>query len=71
MLDFNTGFYEKLFRSLDNNAVIMRVSPDGSYEPIWCTREFAEMMTGLVIQSGKRSSGAGRPGAELLGERCG
>ena len=48
MLNFKTGFYEKLFRSLDNNAVIMRVSPDGSYEPIWCTREFAEMMEGTV-----------------------
>ena len=46
MMHFKKDFYERLFQSLDNNAVIMRVSPDGSYEPIWCTREFAEMMEG-------------------------
>ena len=46
MLDFKTGFYEKLFKSLDNNAVIMRVEDDGRYYPIWCSREFTEMMEG-------------------------
>ena len=61
MLDFKTGFYEKLFQSLDNNAVMMRVSPDGSYEPIWCTREFAEMMEGteeecIRVENGSMST---------------
>ena len=46
MPDFNPSFYEKLFTSMDNNAVINRLSPDGSYEPIWCSREFARMMEG-------------------------
>ena len=61
MLNFKTNFYEKLFQSLDNNAVMMRVSPDGSYEPIWCTREFAEMMEGteeecIRIENGSMST---------------
>lgn len=46
MLDFQTGFYEKLFKSLDNNAVIMRVEDDGRYYPVWCSREFTEMIEG-------------------------
>ena len=58
MLNFKTGFYEKLFQSLDNNAVIMRVEPDGSYEPIWCTREFAEMMEGTVEECIQLENGA-------------
>ena len=46
MLDFKTGFYEKLFKSLDNNAVIMRVEDGGRYYPVWCSREFTEMIEG-------------------------
>ncbi|MBR1658895.1 MAG: PAS domain-containing protein, partial [Oscillospiraceae bacterium] len=46
MLNFKTGFYERLFRSLDNNAVLMRVEDGGVCCPIWCSREFAEMMEG-------------------------
>ena len=46
MLNFETGFYERLFESLDNNSVLMRVDVDGSYRPIWCSREYAEMMEG-------------------------
>ena len=46
MLDFNTGFYEKIFKSLDNNAVLMRLEADGTYYPIWCFKEFTEMMEG-------------------------
>ncbi|MBQ9617504.1 MAG: response regulator [Oscillibacter sp.] len=57
MLDFKTGFYEKLFKSLDNNAVIMRVEDDGRYFPIWCSREFTEMIEGteeefISVESG-------------------
>ncbi|MBR2275450.1 MAG: hypothetical protein IJ873_05230, partial [Lachnospiraceae bacterium] len=46
MLNFQAGFYERLFESLDNNSVIMRVDEDGAYRPIWCSREYAEMMEG-------------------------
>lgn len=46
MVDFGQGFYEKLFKSLDNNAVLMRVKEDGTYYPIWCSKEFTEMMEG-------------------------
>ena len=46
MLNFKTGFYERLFQSLDNNAVMMRVEDDGSYYPVWCSHEFTEMMEG-------------------------
>lgn len=45
-MDFKTDFYKKLFQSLDNNAVMMRVEEDGSYYPIWCSKEFTEMMEG-------------------------
>ncbi len=44
MLDFEPCVYERLFRSLDNNAVIMRVEDNGKYYPVWCSREFTEMM---------------------------
>ncbi len=44
MLDFKTSFYEKIFDSLDNNSVLMRVEPDGKYFPVWCSREFLEMV---------------------------
>ena len=61
MLGFETGFYERLFASLDNNSVLMRVDTDGSYRPIWCSREYAEMMEGtceecLHYESGEVTS---------------
>ena len=43
---FDTKFYERLFNSLDNNSVMMRVEADGTYYPIWCSKEFTEMMEG-------------------------
>ena len=46
MLDFKNDFYKKLFDSLDNNAVIMRVEEDGRYFPVWCSQEFLEMIEG-------------------------
>ena len=46
MFDFKTDFYKILFQSLDNNSVLMRVESDGIYHPIWCSREYAEMMEG-------------------------
>ena len=46
MLNFKSSFYENLFKSLDTNAVLMRVEDDGRYFPIWCSKEFTEMMEG-------------------------
>ena len=46
MLNFKTDFYERLFKSLDNNAVMMRIEDDGSFHPIWCSHDFALMMEG-------------------------
>ena len=46
MPGFKPSFYEKLFTSMDNSAVLNRLFPDGSYTPIWCSREFARMMEG-------------------------
>lgn len=46
MKRFQTEFFERLFQSLDNNAVMMQVEEDGTYYPIWCSNEFTEMMEG-------------------------
>ncbi|MBR1743389.1 MAG: response regulator, partial [Lachnospiraceae bacterium] len=46
MKRFQGDFYRRLFESLDNNAVMMRVEEDGTYYPIWCSKEFTEMMEG-------------------------
>lgn len=57
MLNFSSNFYEKLFRALDTNAVLMRVEPDGSYFPIWCSPEFTEMMEGTEAEFIQLESG--------------
>ena len=57
MLDFKSSFYEKLMRSLDTNAVLMRVEDDGRYYPIWCSQEFTEMMEGTEEEFIKLESG--------------
>ena len=46
MLNFKPSFYEKIFASLDNNAVLMQLTGDGKYFPVWCSREYAEMLEG-------------------------
>ena len=48
MLDFKPRFYEKIFDSLDNNALLMRIENDGKYFPVWCSQEFAEVMEGTA-----------------------
>ena len=58
MLNFNADFYTKLFQSLDNNSVLMRVEADGRYYPIWCSREYAEMMEGTAEECIRYESGA-------------
>ena len=57
MLNFKSSFYEKLIRSLDTNAVLMRVEDDGRYFPIWCSKEFTEMMEGTEEEFIKLESG--------------
>lgn len=57
MLDFKSSFYEKLIRSLDTNAVLMRVEDDGRYYPIWCSKEFTDMMEGTEEEFIKLESG--------------
>ena len=48
MPDFKPSFYKKIFHSLDNNAVLMQLTGDGKYFPVWCSREFAAMMEGTA-----------------------
>ena len=31
MLNFKTGFFDRLFQKLDNNSVIIRIEEDGHY----------------------------------------
>ena len=46
MLNLQAEFFRKLFESLDNSAVLMRVGDDGVYYPIWYSRGFLKMMEG-------------------------
>ncbi|MBR1476454.1 MAG: response regulator [Lachnospiraceae bacterium] len=48
MLNFKDAFFARLFESLDNNSMLMAVDENGEYQPIWCSREYAEMMEGTV-----------------------
>ena len=57
MLDFKKSFYKELFQSLDNNAVLMKVEPDGKYYPIWCSEEFTEMIEGSAKDFIKAENG--------------
>ncbi len=57
MLDFKSSFYEKLIRSLDTNAVLMRVENDGRYFPVWCSQEYTKMMEGTEEECIKLESG--------------
>ncbi|MBE8950450.1 MAG: response regulator [Quinella sp. 3Q1] len=74
MLNFKTSFYEKIFDSLDSNAVLMRLPADGEYFPVWCSREYADMMEGSVedfiereqYEPGKNVHPDDRPEVEYL-----
>ena len=59
MPDFKADFYRKLFQSLDNNSVLMRVEADGHYCPIWRSREYVEMMEGSDEECARYESGEG------------
>ena len=57
MHSFSPVFFKKLFETLDNNSVLMRVEDDGRYYPIWCSDEFCEMMEGTQEDFIKAESG--------------
>ena len=57
MQKFKPNFYEKIFHSLDTNAVLMRVDDDGKYFPIWCSKEFTQMIEGTEEEFIKLESG--------------
>ncbi|MBR1391794.1 MAG: response regulator [Lachnospiraceae bacterium] len=46
MMNFKSEFYERLFATMDSNAVMMKVGKDGDYFPIWCSEEFLNMVEG-------------------------
>ena len=46
MLDFKPNFFKKIFQSLENCSVLMKCGDDGKYFPIWCSKEFSEMIEG-------------------------
>ena len=57
MLQFNTDFYARLFESLDNNALFLRIDEDHSCHPFWCTRLYAAMMEGTEEQCLRQERG--------------
>ena len=57
MLSHSPEFFKRLFETLDNNAVLMRVEPDGRYYPIWRSEEFCQMMEGTQDDFIKAESG--------------
>lgn len=61
MLNFKADFYTKLCQSLENNSVLMRVEADGRYCPIWCSREYTEMMEGTQEECIRYEGGNSNP----------
>ena len=57
MIGFSDTFYKDLFYSLDNNSVLMQAEPDGRYFPVWCSKEFTDMMEGSSEEFIKAESG--------------
>ena len=48
MLNFKDSFFAKLFDAIDNNSILIAIDENNKYLPIWCSREYAEMMEGSV-----------------------
>ena len=46
MLNFKPGFYKKIYQSLDTSSVLVKIEDDAKYLPIWCSKEFGEMIEG-------------------------
>lgn len=47
MLNFKPSFYKKIYQSLDTSSVLVKIEDDGAkYYPIWCSKEFGEMIEG-------------------------
>ncbi|MBQ3669950.1 MAG: response regulator [Treponema sp.] len=57
MLHHSPEFFKRLFETLDNNSVLMRVENDGTYFPIWCSDEFCKMMEGTADDFIKAENG--------------
>ena len=52
MLNFKDSFFAKLFDAIDNNSILIAIDENNKYLPVWCSREYAEMMEGS-IESGR------------------
>ncbi|MCR5405108.1 MAG: response regulator [Butyrivibrio sp.] len=48
MLNFKDSFFAKLFDAIDNNSILIAIDENNKYLPIWCSREYAEMMEGSI-----------------------
>ena len=47
MLNFKPSFYKKIYQSLDTSSVLVKLEENGEkYFPIWCSKEFSEMIEG-------------------------
>ncbi|MBR1700616.1 MAG: response regulator [Lachnospiraceae bacterium] len=57
MMNFKPEFYERLFTAMDSNAVMMKVGEKGDYYPIWCSKEFLEMVEGTEEEYFRLESG--------------
>ena len=57
MLDFKPNFYKKIFQSVETSSVLMKVEQGGEkYFPVWCSKEFSEMIEGTEEEFIKRES---------------
>ena len=60
MLDFKPNFFKKIYQSLETSSVLMKVDADGEkYFPIWCSKEFSEMIEGTEEEFIKAESNGG------------
>ena len=48
MLNFKDSFFAKLFDAIDNNSILIAIDENNKYLPVWCSREYAEMMEGSI-----------------------
>ena len=48
MLNFKDSFFARLFDAIDNNSILIAIDENNKYLPVWCSREYAEMMEGSI-----------------------
>ena len=46
MLGFKDSFYANLFDAIDNNSILIAIDENNNYLPVWCSKEYAQMMEG-------------------------